>query len=463
MAVDFLTGFEHGFASVNGGGLFDSVSTTFVDTTSPRTGTYCGLCSAVGTSSFARKNHTGRNHLVVRGYVRMYVLPGAGTIGQLHSTLIGGAFGQIEIESDGVLYAAYRDATQVLQGTRATGPALSVDGQYHLIEAHYDMSASPNVIHWRVDGSAQTDASFTNAARTCTNSNWGQVNTPATYTFRMDDWIQGTVAADYPLGAGKIIWLLAGSDGTHSFTANDFSTGDAGTLRAPSYTDFYLMANKAAPWSQARSTTLNICQRVIRTTGYVEIATATTPETDTANAVRVLVGLSSSGTQANTAGCIARNSAGFAGVIFGDLPVAQGGNGGALADVSDTNNLWKAVVATKPGAGWTPTEVNAIRVRFGGSNDITPLPTIQYIALEIDYPEAAGPVEYTDSATVTVDLQASGVEVFEAVDSATVVLDLQPSGVDVYEPPGVVVQMAQYMEPRVYTQARAASLRGRRW
>lgn len=389
MAVDFLTGFEAGIANVAGAGLWDSVTTTIINSTNPRTGTYCGFVNAAGATFFARKNHTARNHLVVRIYIRLFSLPAGGTLGQIHSTLIGTAVGQIEIDSAGVLYAAFRDASQVLQGSRATGPTITVDGQYHLLEMHYDLSGSPNVIHWRYDGVAQTDASFTNAARTCTNSGVGQIVTTATYSFRVDDWLQGDALADYPFGAGKVIWLTAGSDGTHSFTANDFSTGDAGTLRAPSYTDFYLMVDDAQPWTTVRSATDNIAQRVIRTTGYVEIANAVTPETGTANAVRALLAWSSAGTAANTAGCIVRNSAGFAGVLYGDLPVAQGGNGGALTDWSIASNNFAGRIVTKPAAGWTPTEVNAIRYRFGGAGDVLDIPTAGALAVEIDYPTAA--------------------------------------------------------------------------
>ena len=46
-------------------------------------------------------------------------------------------------------------------------------------------------------------------------------------------------------------------------------------------------------------------------------------------------------------------------------------------------------------------------------------------------------------------------------DAATVPIDIQASGVDVYE--AAPIEMAQYMEPRIYTQARRAALMGRRW
>src|SRR4030095_13303901 len=276
-----------------------------------------------------------------------------------------------------------------LRGSAGPGPTLSVDGAYHLLEVYYKLDASPNEIRWRVDGADQTAASFTNAARTCTNSNFGQVNGTSTYSFRVDDWVQGSASGDYPFGAGHSEWLVAGSDGTHSFTANDFSTGDTGTQRASSYTSFFDMVHDPAPVSTTLSTTDNIPQRVIRTTGYVEIAPATTAETGTANGVRALLAWSSPQTQADTGACIARNSAGTAVVLFGDLPTAQGGNNGALADYSETANNFAGAVVTNPGT-WTPTEVNAVRWRCGGSDDITPVPTWQNLALEVDWIETSG-------------------------------------------------------------------------
>lgn len=388
MAVDYLTGFEFGVVSTGGAGLFNTATAGSVVSTDPRTGVYHGEIVGTGGVYFIRKNHTARQTLVVRAYIKIVSLPASGTRGQIHSTLLAGvAIGNIEIDSAGAMQAAFRDPTN-LQGSAGTGPTVSADGQYHLLEIHYSMTGSPNTISWRWDGVAQNAASFTNAARTSTNSNWGQVDTTATYRFRVDDWIQGDNASDYPFGPGYITWLLPGSDGTHSFTNNDFSTGDAGTLRANTYTDFWLMVDEAAPWTATRSTTDNIAQRVIRTTGYVEIRTGTTPETGNATAVRALIGYSASTTGADTAGCIIRNSAGTATVIWGDLPVAQGGNGGALTDWSESTNFFKGAIVTSPGT-WTPTEVNALRWRFGGADDVIGIPTLQMVALEIDYPEVA--------------------------------------------------------------------------
>jgi hypothetical protein len=386
MSVDFLTGFEHGLAASNGGGLFDAISGTTLSTADVRTGSYNFDVAAAGGAYFVRKDHAARDHVVVRGYIFIDTLPAGGTRGQIHSILIGTSYGNIQIDSAGVVYASFRTSGHVLDGSEATGPTLSV-GVHYRIEAHYDMSASPNVIHWRVNGVAQTDASFTNAARTCTNSNWGQVNTTATYSFKVDDWLQGNAALDYPFGGGKVIKILAGSDGTHSFTDNDFSTGEAGTQRAASYTDFNLMVDDAVPWTLTRSTTDNIAQRVVRTAGYVEIKPASTPESGTATAVRALLAYSSAATQANAGACLIRNSAGAEVEVWGLF-----GGGAADKDYSETSNQFKGAIATKPAAGWTPTEVNALVWRIGGSEDISPVPTWQALMLEVDYPAVVSAV-----------------------------------------------------------------------
>ena len=112
----------------------------------------------------------------------------------------------------------------------------------------------------------------------------------------------------------------------------------------------------------------------------------TTARSGLANAVRALLSYSSSDTTANTAGCIARNSAGTPTVIWGDLPVVAGGGGGALAAYSMTTNNFNGAIVTAPAAGWIAAEVNAVRWRFGGSDNIASIPTIQELMLEVDWP-----------------------------------------------------------------------------
>lgn len=396
----FLTGFEYQVLSTSGSGtnvgLFNTVdgAGTVVDTSIFRNG--AGALKTVATASGANHrvirtlaSHTNQvGRIAIRINQAPAVQPIIMEVGDQLATI---TYHQFVIKTDRTLRAQWVNGTSQVA---VDGPVLSVDTWY-VLDWHFDGdSSSERRTEWRVNGVAQTTATCvpaTSATAAYAGTRIGAVaanSSASDYTLWADDWIVSTTAADYPIGDGKVIALRPASDGTHSFTDNDFSTGDAGTQRAASYTDFYLMVDDTA-WNTTRSTTDNIAQRVIRSTGYVEINPADTGETGTANGVRALLEYSSSGTTANRMACIARTSAGFAGVIYGDLPVAQGGNGGATTDYSESSNFYKDVIVTKPAGDWTPTEVNQIHWRLGGSGDVTPVPTVQSLMLELDYPTGA--------------------------------------------------------------------------
>lgn len=394
----FLTGFEYQVLSTSGSGtnigLFNTIdgAGTVVDTSVFRNG--AGALKTVATAS-------GANHRVIRSLashtnqigriaIRISAAPAVlASIMEVGDQLATITYHQFRIKTDRTLEAAIRASGADL--AQANGPVLSVDTWY-VLDWHFDGdTTTERRLEWRVDGAAQTTLTATPATTGTAAFNGTRIGAvagnavAANYTLWADDWIVSTTAGDYPIGDGKVIALRPASDGTHSFTDNDFSTGDAGTQRAASYTDFYLMVDETA-WSTTRDASDNIAQRVIRSDGYVEINPGDTPESGTANGVRALLAYSSSGTTSNRLACIARSSAGFAGVIYGDLPVAQGGNGGATTDYSESSNFFKDVIVTKPGAGWTASEVNQIHWRLGGSGDVTPVPTVQALMLELDYP-----------------------------------------------------------------------------
>ena len=386
ITTDFNTGFEHGLASVNGVGLFDSLNAACTITSTGgevRNGTYAGkLTYAAAAITF---NKVAADSTKTKGLVRVAFK----VITAPTSTNIAGIFVSRRVDVAAILAEVNSSGQIQVQhttGSIVTGPGVN-DGAWHVLEMQFD-SGVAGTLDWRVDGVPQTQATGSTTSSNIASWRCGSLRTTTAGTIVVDDWINGfwTSTSDW-YGDGKGVSLLPGSDGTHSFTANDFSTGETGTQRASSYTDFYTMVDDAPPWSVTRSTTDNIAQRVVRTTGYVEIKPATASSSEpAANAVRALMSYSSAATQANTMGAIVRNSAGTANVLWGDLPTAQGGNNGALADYSENSNFFKSITVTKPAGTWTNTEIDAIRWRIGGADDISPVPTVQNLMLEIDYP-----------------------------------------------------------------------------
>lgn len=342
VTTEFNTGFEYGIANSNGEGLFDLISNATVVSSDARNGSYSLQLSGSATLSKVQRllpTDAARKKVVGRIAFKVVSLGGSGVVSLL------GIF-------DGISGVNVRvnSATGVLEakapgGSYTTGPNVN-DGAWHVLETQLDWTSATPTLDWKVDQVSQTQLVGASASAAIDRIELGYSAQNSNGTVLVDDVIFGkfTTTSDW-YRDGKGVALLPGSDGTHSFTDNDFSTGDAGTQRASSYTDFYTMVDDTGAWSATRSTTDNIAQRVIRTTGYVEIRPATASSTELpANAIRALMAYSSSATQADKMATIVRNSAGTANVIWGDLPTAQGGNNGALADYSESSNFFKAAM-----------------------------------------------------------------------------------------------------------------------
>jgi hypothetical protein len=360
----------------------------------------CAVPAAAYQSSNTLPTYAAEDQLVWRFGFRFSGNPSVSAVPIFEAPCgISSAFVILDLLSTGHLRVRFSGGTSPTNGSSiAVSP-----NTYIRVEIVYDgSSGTAHKARLRVDGVENaTDATVTTAGvGASTTSRIGVINSVTLSTARdlyWDDFIVGSTSTgltggtpftDY-WGDGEGLAVIPGSDGTHSFTANDFSTGEAGTLRAQSYTDFYLMVDDAFPWVTARSTTDNIAQRVARSTAYVEIKPATTaPSGRTANAVRALMAYSATTATANTAACIIRNSGGVATSIWGDH-TGIGGNAAALQDHSEITNFFKGAVVTPPGAGWTKTEIEALRWRVGAAGDISPVPTWQFLALEIDYPIAS--------------------------------------------------------------------------
>ena len=380
-----LTGFEHGYIGAgaqNGGGLFDAApgSGWQVTTTAVRNGTYAArLIAPANTITTLRSVvQTTPTKLVVRFGVKVTARPASGTV-QLASVYDGLATVPwiLSISSAGVLSMLLNG------GTAQTGPTIDTTN-WHLIELQFDSTAK--TMDWKVDGVLQTRATSTGTVNAGAEFYLGtRVSNQPAYNADFDDVIIGiwTVAATDWYDDGKVLRQLAGSDGTHA-TITSLSPGDAATAYSGTVTTAYTMVDDVpggGAWTNSRTTTDNLALRTATVGAYAEIKPATTAETRSANAVKAIMSYSSSATQANLAACDVRNSAGAVKELWGLT-------GGVGQDYSETTNFFKSAIVTAPAAGWTAAEVNAIRFRFGGctSADISPVPTVQGLMLEVDWP-----------------------------------------------------------------------------
>jgi hypothetical protein len=381
----FLTGFEHGFLGTGanaGGGLIDVLPASWsISTSSPRNGSYCAhLVAPSGSSSIMSKTLAFGSQVIARFAVKVTARPSSGSasLAGLTDTVNGSVVASILIDSAGVLSATMSG------GTPVTGPTIDTTS-WHVIEIQ--ANSASKTLDWKVDGVLQTRATTGTTLSGVEYMRLGP-NTTIAYTADFDDWIVGewTVAATDWYGDGKVLAQLPASDGTHA-TITSLSPGDAGTAYSGTPTTVNTMVDDppgTLGWTATRSATDNIALRTATVGAYAEIKPAVTAQTGQANAVRAIMSYSSSTTTANLAACDVRNSAGAVKELWG----LTGGVGKAYNIVA---NQFKGAIVTAPAAGWTAAEVNAIRLRFGGctSADISPVPTVQAMMLEVDWPIAA--------------------------------------------------------------------------
>lgn len=466
LTVQFLTGFEAGLVHADGastgvtGGLAQVVftpATCSVSAANPRTGTYC-LRIQPGGGSWEAPNLPG--FFSTKGIVffafRVVTLP-TGNNAVLCSMEPSLTQNHLTIDSDGRLRMVWWNDTGGVDVASVAGPLVTADGLYHTAEMRVDRTAG--TVDWWIDGTLQTQLTGGPTSGNLTNVFLGDNGVRGagwqSAEVLFDDYLHGTwTAGTERFTDQEILGYVPGSDGAHSFTANDFSTGDAGTLRAPSYASFFDEVNNL-PTSNTRSTTVNVTQRVARTTAYVELAPgATASGKPDATAARALVGFSSvGGAGSNLAGAIIRNGSGGNAAIWGDLPVAQGGAAGALQNYDVQTVNWKGVIVPNPGT-WSKTNLDAVRWRIGGSSDVAPLPSWDFAIMEVAYPKAAGTTytksgqinpkvttlgfsatskEIASAGTIAPKASASGADVFESTETGSLQPKAKASGADVFE------------------------------
>ena len=429
LTVEYLTGFEHGLASNQGQGLFPGLSGagSTVVTTTPRSGSYCGrvTVAAAGFGFFTSPTVSGTK----AGFC-IAIRPDTGGMPSSETSVVD-IVPSAGIATRIIVNAAGDIALGEVAGTQVAGPTgvVSTSG-WTYVECLYDMAAG--TIDWWVNGTQQTQLTGQSTTSSSLTIRCGRnaASGPA-FTFLYDDWMIFTwsALADRP-GDIEILGIDPGADGTHNAGTTVFITGDTATT--PNYTNSTTTAHqqvtKSKPWTTARSTTANVSAEVHVAGAYLEIApnTAQVPSGRTALGVRALLSYSAPGTQANLGAAEVRNSAGATSTLWGVI-------NGTGADYSESSNFFKGAMVTKPAAGWTESEIEAIRWRIGlpsGAGDVSPRPTWQALMLEAAFTVAGGGTAHdpgtiadalaiTDAVDVSIGRALSFNDPLAVADSAT--------------------------------------------
>lgn len=295
----------------------------------------------------------------------------------------GGSNFRLTLRATGVLDVSHGGST----GLQASSVSVAADTWYGF-ECEIDLHANPRVIRWRMWSAAggwvgQTDSSAALAADTfaigngCTNA--------AMSVFHDDILIgAGTTAnqhysASVPAGSAGVLRYRPNADGTHSaFTTGDFKYNNTTNI-VNTATDVYTYLDE----DNQTAITDFISQAVAGAGKYVRIAFENEGTLATPRAVGITSAHHSNGTGANEHHLRVSDNGTNWSNVWGDWSAAGD-------DISDTTlHSRHKVLLTKPSGGaWTQSAVNSLEAEWGNSDDVSAVPYIDSVSLEVDWVES---------------------------------------------------------------------------
>jgi hypothetical protein len=401
----FLTGFEHGVVATGAtpapnDRIWHTVVTTGgtpgIDTATPRSGVRClNIPATSGSGSYVGRNLASGSPKVASFGVRFVgSLPTADCY--IFALLTSGSWVFVRFQSsDSKLYTAAG------ANLGATGITVAADTWYR-VDVRAVANGTTTTMEMEVDGTAAGTASLNQAASAFTSFRIGKnvdTGTTANGNIRFDDLVITETSGDYPLGDHEVLKMSPNADGTHSFTANDFIRGDSGAAILTSDTDVNTLVDDV-PFA-AIGTTDSVQQNVIRSTGYVELALEAAPQAVDAWGIQIHGQYDADATGADTC-TLKENDGGTLRDVYTN------------ADVSNTSETFLShCKATAPSGGaYTQSILDALKLRWGFSTDVTGSPIVHALMVEVAYPVAAGPT------VVEADGSAAGAATVASVAAA---------------------------------------------
>jgi hypothetical protein len=279
-------------------------------------------------------------------------------------------------------------------GGTYTGLGVTVNvGEVHTIEVMLDCGVSTtHTVKIRVDGVEKVNTTYGANAMTMS----AVTNVPLQVQAAQEDVIDVADLVSYNstgeygmLGSDwRVYGLTPTGDGTHSFTAGDFQDQASANIATNSTTSYQNVDE------QPPSTADFVKQVVSRTAGYLEWTFSSLPTSGTP----VLVCL------AAAVHPVASNLANLS-----QFRLNSGGNISTEATIdasvaTDTLEYRKHHYPFEPvsGAAWSAAKVNALRVRYGFSTDISPPPALDSVMIFAVLPYTASVSQVLqDSVMVT--------------------------------------------------------------
>lgn len=379
----WFTGFEYGLAtpSVNGTGLIDAITGTCTirdDVGIPHSGTYAlRTVATAGVLAYISRNMTAGQTFVGRFYIYLPALPASDRI--IYSITTVGHKIQILYDVTQVSFSIGIDGATTQLGTVTVG----IDTWY-CIDIKANTSANPWLVDWQIDSVAQAQLSSAHAAENMSVIDYG-LRTVGVLTVWYDDPIHSLTAADYPIGPGGTYGLRPDSDGVHNNAANTMENSAGTDIDG---TPAWSLLDED-PWTSSIASDY-VKQSTIGAARYCEINFADVTAQPTYIGVEGLLEYGASGANADTGGCIIRDGAGTETAVWG--------KSGALQDYSETTAFYKHAIIPAPGGTWDKSEIDALKCRFGFSDDVTDVPRWVAIMLEVAFSLPASSILMTNAA-----------------------------------------------------------------
>ncbi len=357
----WLTGLEHGHVSAAGGGSFSELtgSGASADVAVARSGAYSlKVVKTASASTHVLRRLTGSaSSVVTRFAIRLETLPKADVTQLVSFTLADG----------GVVDLGYQASAQKLQlgfagGTPGAASVSATAGTWYVIDVKVVAGLLTRTADWRIDGTAQTQASSLLAllGTTVTGLRLGSGTGADVFTGHYDDIVATSNGADYPIGDGKILPLRPNAMDTHDVPGN-FQDASGGTITAGTYTDL-----DDVPVDTG---TDHVKQVVASGTSYLGVAFEDATKT-CINGVAAVVGFEASTTNENNGKTSAFDGTTETVVYSGAMNPAGRG--------------YKAAVIAPASSSWSQAALNGLVMRIGYSTDVDPQPQWHTLLIEYD-------------------------------------------------------------------------------
>lgn len=389
-----MTGFEHGSSL----GLKNGAAgLTQFDTVNGTEGTNLIVQNSIArTNGYALRSVNDTSHV---GNVAWNVSSGtAGNSLPLGMSILVGRFwvyveSQTNAGSDapsimqigstaGTSFLTYTESNGNLNFAVVSGSTQTATGALPLhawavIDFRFDCTGATWTFDWKVNGVAQTQATWANPAGTITGITFGPTSF-FTITLDYDDIVLSSTATDYPLPDMHLSALTVKASGTHNTSADFNQTTNNGTTLSAISTPEALLRD--LPPTVSASTDA-VAQVTASSSAYLEFNHNSTLAATVYAVKHIVAGWQASASATNLA--VVLHDGSMDGLTLGSpaSPVSP------LFQNSTTTLGWanKVYNIGPSGSLWTSSLVNLLLTRFGWATTVTGDPGVNAVYLEVAY------------------------------------------------------------------------------